>query len=242
MPRKKTSKKKEPETTRSEADIEKDLEVLNRSLEDIMAGYDNRTGKLKGKPEFDMTFLEVVTRLAAAGVKESDIGFFMGVQQQDIDRWKKNIPQFAEALKSGKHSAKAYLIAQGLRAAAGYEYTDVNVKMKTKVLDSGKVVSYPEEVSRFHKHQPPNPQLLMFMLCNLSRQLDDDEDKWTSAHKIEVDKNETVTFKITGEVASDQINRLAGQLLKERGLPDHQRKVIDCEVIERASDEEEDSS
>jgi len=234
MPWKKATKKPE---TKKQSKLEKetlgkgaeviDLDALNNSLDTVMKDLDNKTGKLKGKPEFDMNFLEVATRLSAAGVKEADIAFFMGVEQKDIDRWKKKVPQFAKPQTDGKNLAKTYLIAQGLRAAAGYDYVETNVKYKHKVLDDGTCVRYPDEVSEFHKHQPPNPQLLIFMLCNLSRQLDDDKDKWTSAHKIEVDKNEHLTITLNGAVASDQINKLAGKIIEVESRKRIESKVID---------------
>lgn len=234
MPRKKA----EPKTQDKKSELDKeilgkgaevvDLDALNNSLDNVLSDLDKKTsGALKGEPDFDMNFLEIATRLSAAGIKESDIAFFMGVEQKDIDRWKKKIPQFKDSMHNGKNLAKAYLIAKGLRAAAGYDYVETNVKYKTKVLADGTCVRYPDEVSEFHKHQAPNPQLLMFMLCNLSRQLDEPDDIWTSAHKIEVDRKDTLTIKLDGNVATEQINRLAGKIIEQESRKRIESKVID---------------
>lgn len=203
-----------------------DLNQLNDALSRVEDTLGERPSKLKTGAEFNFTYIDIATRLAAAGIKEDDIGFILGVKPRVMKSWKNKIPLFHQALKEGRKLAKSYLIAQGLRAAAGYDYIERNVKYHTKIID-GKLVKYPGEVSEYHKHQAPNAQLLMFMLSNLSRQLDSGEDVWSSAHKVQVDENKNISVTISGDMASQQINKLAGKILEEE-----QRKQIESRVIE----------
>jgi hypothetical protein len=122
--------------------------------------------------------------------------------------------------------AMSYLIAKGLRAAAGYNTVERNVKIKRKWLGD-RLVEYPAEISEFHKDVKADGSLLMFMLCNMSRQLGE-EIPWSSQHKIEVDETKNVNIKISGKVASDQIDRLAGAFQPEN--------IIEAEIVNEEND------
>lgn len=194
---------------------------------------EKKRGKLKKGAKFDVDFLELATRLVASGMKESEVAYFLGCTERDVKGLKRKDKMFKKACEDGKDLALSYLIAQGLRAAAGYEYEEKNVKIKRKVIkvkdEDGKVteevLELPVEESTFTKFQPPNPNLLMFLVSNLSRQLGkDEEERWMSQHKIEVDEQKNVHIKISGDVASEQIERLAGAFLN--------RKVIDAKVTD----------
>ncbi|KKN19312.1 hypothetical protein LCGC14_0947110, partial [marine sediment metagenome] len=106
----------------------------------------------------------------------------------------------------------SYLIAKGLRAAIGYSYVEKNIKYKQKIDDKGVVTKYAAETSEFHKEMKPDSTLLMFLLCNISRQLKEEE-PWISNHKIEIDQNKNINVKISGKVVTEQITRLAGAFL-----------------------------
>jgi len=230
MPRKKVAaapKKTELEKVTDQGAEAVDLNKLNEALDLVETTLGEAPTKLKQGAEFNFTYVDIATRLAAAGIKEDDIAFILGVKGRVMKSWKRKVPLFKQALQDGRRLAKSYLIAQGLRAAAGYDYVEKNVKWKTKVLEDGTTVRYPAEVSEYHKHQAPNPQLLMFMLCNMSRQLDEGEDIWTSAHKIDVHEQKDINVTISGKMASDQINKLAGKLLEQEG-----RKAIESKVID----------
>jgi len=177
-------------------------------LESTILG-ERSEGKLPRNAEFSPTFLEMATRLVAAGLTEKDFAYILGTTLARIKYWKRHNPLFKQACENGKQVAKSYLIAQGLKAAAGYSTLEKNIKIKRKVLDDGSVVEYAAEESHFHKHVKPDSGLLVFMLANISRQLKD-EIPWTSQHKIEVDNNKNYNIKVSGKVVSDQIDRLAG--------------------------------
>lgn len=170
---------------------------------------------LKGKPEFDTSFLDIATRLVAAGFTEKDLGYVFGVPLRKIQGWKRRSPLFKMACEGGKKLARSYLVARGLRAAAGYDYVEVNVKYKTKVdKKTGELVRYKSEESEFRKHQKPDGNLLQFLLVNISRHLKDDE-PFTSQHKIEIEENKKIAITLTGKAAEQQIAKLAGAFMPQ---------------------------
>lgn len=188
-------------------------------------------GKLPRNAEFSPVFLEMATRLVAAGLTEGDLAYIIGTTPARIKYWKRHNPLFKQACTDGKQVAKSYLIAQGLRAAAGYNTVEKNIKIKRKFVGD-KLVEYPAEESQFHKHVKPDSSLLMFMLCNMSRQLKD-ETPWSSVHKVEVDDQKTVNIKISGKVASEQIDRLAGAF--------NPNNTIDAEVVDQKKLQDKDT-
>lgn len=195
---------------------------------------EKKRSKLKKGAKFDVEFLEIATRLVAAGMKESELAYFLSCTPRQIKGLKRRDPLFKKACNDGKGLALSYLIAQALRTAAGYDYVESNTKIKRKLVtrkdDDGvvteEIIEYPAEISEFKKHQPANPQLLMFLVANMSRQLKkDDTENWVSQHKIEIDENKNVLIKISGKIASEQISHLAGAFL------DHS-KIIDSKVTD----------
>ncbi len=179
--------------------------------------------KLPRDAQFSGEYLEIATRLVAAGLTESDLAYVLGTTKARIKFWKRKNPLFKKACTDGKGVAKSYLIAQGLKAAAGYSTEEKNIKMKTRVNKEGVLEEYIAETSTFIKHVKPDAALLVFMLCNLSRQQKDDV-PWQSQHKIEVSEDKKISIKISGKIATEQISKLAGAF-----LPTIEGEVVDAE-------------
>jgi hypothetical protein len=221
MPRKKKETEEEKiVTTKTVKDLIPIAELLKH--ESKILG-ERSEGTLPRNAQFSPQFLEVATRLISAGLTEKDLAYILGTTIARIRYWKKHNELFKKACEDGRQMAKSFLIGQGLKAAAGYDYVEKNYKIKRKVLDDGTVIEFPSEESHFHKHQKPDSTLLMFMLCNMSRQLKD-ETPWASQHKIEVDENKNVNIQIKGEVVSSEIDRLAGAFRPE--------KIIEAEIVD----------
>lgn len=163
---------------------------------------------------FNYKYIEMAAKLRAAGFTLEDIGYAFGMSKSTITAWAKKHPQFKRALEEGKNIAKSHLVAKALKAACGYEYTEVNEKYD----GDGKLMGK----SIFKKHQPPNPKLVMWLLCNFS------PDEWKSEHKIQIARDETIHVKLDGRMASKQIEALAGRLLDEPT----RRKIIEAEVTD----------
>jgi hypothetical protein len=213
MPRKKKTEKKS-ETQEEIIDVT-DIVTELVPIADILKNENSILGdghrqELPRNAEFSPVFLDMATRMVAAGFTEGDLAYTIGCTPARIKYWKRHNPLFKKACESGKAMAKSYLVA-------GYATVEKNIKIKRKyITKDGKdvLIEYPAEISEFHKHQAPNPGLLMFMLCNMSRQAGD-EIPWASTHKVEVEENKKVTVEIKGEIASEQIDRLAGAFRPE---------------------------
>ena len=125
-----------------------------------------------------------------------------------------------EACVNGKQRIKKRLVAKSFLSAIGYDYK--TSKIRTIRDADGNVLK--EETTIFDNHQPANHNLLMFILCNVDRQLGDNE--WHSKHKIEVENTKNVNIQIDGKLATEQIAKLAGRLLGEP-----ERKYVESKVV-----------
>lgn len=151
---------------------------------------------------FKSAYCDIAGRLKAAGFSLEDIGYAFGVSKTLISKWMKIHPSFKEALEDGKEVARSHVVATAFMAACGYDYDESNEKFDS----AGEL----KETSVFHKHQAPNPKLIMWLLCNLS------PETWKSEHKILVEKDDTVHVKLDGKMASKQIEELADKLFSDK--------------------------
>lgn len=158
----------------------------------------------KYKPEYT----ETAARLIGAGFSQKSLAYLLGVEQGTIKDWKNRYPEFEEACSDGKRSIKRRLVSNGLLESLGYEYETSKTK---EIRDAGGNLVKTEKTT-FKNKQPPNHNLLMFILCNLDRQIGDDD--WKSKHSIEVD-SKTLNVSIDGKIDSEQIKKLAGKILSE---------------------------
>jgi len=156
------------------------------------------------KPEYS----EMASRFVAAGFTIEALSYLMGVSPSTIKNWKNKYPEFKAACTEGKQNVKRRLIAKGLLESMGYDYET----SKTKTIEDAEGNLVKTETTTFKNKQPANHNLLMFILCNLDRQLGEDE--WRSKHTLEVD-NKTLNVTIDGEIVNDDIKRLAGKIFGE---------------------------
>lgn len=178
-----------------------------------------------GRPKmYDPKFADLAGRLVAAGFTEKDLGYAFNCSKHTIGTWKDKYPEFKEACSNGKRREKNKLVAKALLSAVGYDY---HTKKTRIIKDADGEVQKIEETS-FDQHQPANERLLVFLLCNIDHQLGDDE--WRSHKKLEIEQK-NLNVQITGDIASEQIRKLAGKILNE---PEQQkenqkeRKQIEC--------------
>lgn len=106
-------------------------------------------------------------KLCAIGARDQDLANFFEVHRDTIFHWVSLYPEFAEARKKGKMQADAEVAYQLFKRATG---TSVR---KEKVLSSGAVVAYQEELS-------PDIRAMEFWLkCR-------DSDNWNPKQQVEV--------------------------------------------------------
>jgi hypothetical protein len=173
--------------------------------------------KVRVSAALDTGVLEYIfTQLTACGLSVPEIAKIVGVSKMTIGRWRKEHPSLENAVNDGKKVARAYLVAKGMRAAGGYEYTEETVEYKQKPDKDGNIVEYPAVRTVYRRHQPSNPSLLLAMLWNIDRQLGDKD--WLMKPADSVKKfggDKTVNLILDGKVAADKIDELAGKLLKQ---------------------------
>jgi len=171
---------------------------------------------------FDTRILPIIQNLTAMGLTESDVGTIVGYQGENAVDWieglKKHWPDVKDALDIGRKIADSNLVAQMYKSACGYEYTKRKFK---KDKETGEMVLIEEVV----EHQPANAQLAMFVASNRMPE--------QFKHRIDVTKKGFV-IDATQEISAEQIEKLAGALMKEA----EKTKIIESEVIEASFEPE----
>lgn len=179
--------------------------------------------KTNADTKYKIEYADVASRLISAGFTQEHLGYTFQVNVRTIRRWMKAHPEFQAAIDEGKINQQKRLVAKSLQSAAGYDYE--TSKCKTVRNAAGEIIKKEEIV--FHNHQPPNHNLLIWLLCNISRQLGDDN--WMSKHTLEVDQKKVV-LHLDGKEEFDRITDFAGKYLDNR-------KVIEStEVNETVQD------
>jgi hypothetical protein len=177
-----------------------------------------RKCKVHPLAKFNYDYVEVAARLKAAGFTDADVAFAMStrdckITQDTISGWKDRFPQFKAACNEGRRVAQSYLVAQAIRAAAGYDYEECNEKLEQQGLNEDGTPNFVVTAkSTFKKHQKPDAKLLVFLLSNM------DPEQWKVAHKVINDESKNINIHIDGKIASDQINKLAGQFLNTKQI------------------------
>jgi hypothetical protein len=175
------------------------------------------------KPEY----CEQAERLSAVGFTAKDLAYNFGVPEGAVKKWKEKFPEFKDACTAGRHFVLKKMVAKGLMEAVGYDYKS----SKTRIIKDAKGNVQKIEETHFTNHQPANNNLLLFLVCNLSHQLGlNPEEAWQSKQKMEIE-SKNVSMEITGKVAADQIEKLAGKLIEA----EDERKKIDSTVIDSES-------
>ena len=205
---------------------------------------DSTTGKairrkLQKGAKYNYDFVQVASRMVAAGMTEKEIGYWLGVKPTTISKWKQRYEEFALATNSqssAKKIATAHLVANGLRSAMGYDFEEVDQVFemvenpKYDEFDAKckepKFIQGLKKETRKLKHRPPDKDLLMFFLLNLS-----DEYKNVKSVTIEQTRKQ-VNVNITGTLESSDIRKLAGAAFKTADIIDKRTKVIESKIID----------
>jgi hypothetical protein len=146
------------------------------------------------KGKFREDFVPVAARLKAAGFSDDDLAYSFGVTHDTIEKWKKKYPTFKAVCNNGKQMAARYLVAQGLKAAAGYEYEETQTEYMQKMVDN-KIVELPGKTRVTKKF------------------LSGGEYKYIK--NVEVNENKTtLNVDLQAKLETDEIKRLAGRLTK----------------------------
>ncbi len=182
--------------------------------------------KLQKGAKYNYDFVQVASRMVAAGMTEKEIGFWLGVKPGTIKKWKQRYEEFklaTDSKSSAKKIAGAYLVTSGLRAATGYDYEEVD--QVGRINEDGEFIVTKE--TRKLKHKAVDKDLLIFFLINMAR----GSGEWSNVKSVEVtEKKQNLNINLTGVIESDTIRKLAGAALKQADEIDKQ-PIIEAEVI-----------
>lgn len=203
-----------------------------KDSEDWVKQGSKRVNPVKAKP-YNTEFAEVAEHLSATGATEMDIAYILGTTVYGLKQWKRKHPEFAKSLNRGKQLTRAYLIAKGIKAAAGFNY--IEEKRDYKVDKDGNQIG-DVKISVSKKSQAPDGKLLMFMIAALDRQLGGDN--WVSKQFIESKSEKNVNVRvIDGKKIAEQFDKLSGKWSKAID-----GEVVDAEFVDSDSKERNNES
>jgi len=124
------------------------------------------------------------------GATDEELAVFLGVAVSTVNKWKKEKPEFSEAIKEGKSVADAKVAQSLYNRALGYTHKDT--KFATH---EGKITDTKE----YDKHYAPDPTSAIFWLKNRQK------DKWRDKNELDI-KAEGVVFNMAfnGEKGDEQ--------------------------------------
>jgi hypothetical protein len=133
-------------------------------------------GKRGRKPlwdEMDMpSRLEAVRGWAKLGSTDIEMCGMLEISQETFYKWKREKPEFAEAIKAGKHVSNGELVNGAFKQANGF-FVTVTEPMKLRDVDGSEFI----EMVTYEKYVPPNNTMAIFMLKNrLSKDFKDKQE------------------------------------------------------------------
>ena len=129
-----------------------------------------------GRPtKYKKEYAEYAKKLGRHGLIDTDYAELFGVAIQTIYTWKKNHPEFLEALNAGKQEADSKVEKALFELATGYEYD----AEKPMIVSDGKDVGSHIEVANYREKIAPNATAIIYWLKN--RQ----PEKWRDKQEIE---------------------------------------------------------
>lgn len=135
--------------------------------------------------KYNKNYTQQAYKLCLMGARDQDLAEFFEVHRDTIFHWVSLYPEFAEARKRGKLAADAEVAYSLFKRAIGVTVA------KQKVLSSGEVVEYQEEL-------PPDVRAMEFWLKCRSR------GNWNPSHQLELsgDRSNPLAF-ILADIAKE---------------------------------------
>src|SRR3990167_2842605 len=144
----------------------------------------------------------IAAKLTACGFTQSELGYVLGVSGVTIGNWLAEHPEFRAAIDSAQESTVKFLVAQAMRSALGYEFTE---STRTYKIIDGKRVQVGAQ--SWVRYQAPSESMLTFLLINLSK------GQFKNTKFLETKSTSVrATLEVRGELDADEIRKLAGKL------------------------------
>lgn len=162
-----------------------------------------------GRPSsYQPEYAEQAYQQCLLGATDATLAEFFGVAESTIYEWKKQYPEFCEAIKSGKAPADGNVASALYERATGAEWVEEQaIKVKTVQYEGGKRVIEEErvEVVEVTRRAPPDTTAAIFWLKN--RRPDAWRDKQDLEHsgKIQVENLESLTDEELEAIAAGKV-------------------------------------
>jgi hypothetical protein len=171
--------------------------------------------------KFHVDVAKLAACLTASGFSQKNVEKMLGVKAGAIKRWKERFPEFALAMSKGKEAAIRYLKASAIQLASGYDYTETTINLVPDA-ETGEDVVKSKQVKV--RHHPPNTTMLIFLLCNLTR---DTDEPLRNVQSVEVENN--TKTEDSGKDSSSMLLDALTSRLEARQLA---KKAVDGEVVD----------
>lgn len=144
-------------------------------------------GRPKGSATYKPEYVKQAGKLACLSLTDEEIASYFEVGIVTFNAWKKQFPDFYEALKEAKELADAKVAKRLYQRAVGYEHDEIDIR----VVDN-QIVKTP-----YRKKYPPEVKAAMFWLQN--RQ----PSKWRAQQK-----EDTTNGLISAEIAKSFVDAM----------------------------------
>ena len=141
-----------------------------------------------GRPtKYEDDYPEKAYKLCLLGATDKQLADFFEVNEDTVNQWKLDHPEFSESLRDGKYNADA-VIAQSLyHRAKGYEHPEDKI-----FNDEGVAMVVPTI-----KHYPPDTTACIFWLKNRQK------DKWRDKTETELMGKDGSDLHIIVKISDD---------------------------------------
>lgn len=162
---------------------------------------------------FEEKYVRYVFYLCLLGATDLQISQALGISVSAIENWKRNRPEFLDAIKSGKIMADAKVSHSLYQAAIGYSHRDTIV-LSNKIKEygpDGKVVSERTEplLVEVVKHYPPNVTAALKWLAARQPALWSDKievkAKFSVTHDIDLSNFSDEELQLMNKIGLDQL-------------------------------------
>ncbi len=141
---------------------------------------------MAGRPtEYQKKYCSQAKKLCKLGFTDKELADFFEVEEQTINNWKIEHPEFFESIKAGKDVADGEVVDKLFKRATGYSHPDVDIK----------VIDGDIRITKLTKHYPPDTAAAIFWLKNRQKKKwrDKIETGFTDAEGNDV---QTVVYRI----------------------------------------------
>lgn len=131
-----------------------------------------KKGKAGRRPLWDVldmpALLDSVEGWAKQGSTDVEMCEMLGISHDTFYKWKREKPEFAEAIKRGKYESNGEILNSAFKQSTGFKYIEQQaIKVKAWEKIDGELVQVERvEVVNIEKFAPPNAIMSIFMLKN----------------------------------------------------------------------------